>query len=306
MSASWLAKMGRLVSFIKNERWGEWIGWPAWLVTCFLTAMVTVGIFVAVTKLLGISLATDSTLGNMVVSACIYAVIIALLICISRVGYVIKLAKGFNNLVVAGVALALIVALSYMHILNFLAIAVLVVVTGLFLVLSGIPKDSRFITKKTLGIQRDLSWSDVGLGLAGYVIYFFAFVAITVALVKFFPAYNSTQAQDLGFSALYGVDRLIGFIVLVIITPFAEELIMRGFLFGKLRESKMSFWPAAIVVSIMFGVAHGQWNVGVDTLILSLVACYLREVTGTIWPGIVIHMAKNAVAYIMLFVLAVR
>ena len=105
---------------------------------------------------------------------------------------------------------------------------------------------------------------------------------------------------------LLGWERIFAFALFVIVAPFAEEAIMRGFLFGKLRQSKMPFWPAAIVVSLLFAVAHGQWNVGVDTFILSMVACWLREVTKTIWPGVVIHMIKNFVAFMVLFVWIIR
>ena len=67
----------------------------------------------------------------------------------------------------------------------------------------------------------------------------------------------------------------------------------------------MPMWPAALIVSIIFGALHGQWNVAIDTFILSMVACYLREATGTIWPGVVIHMTKNAVAFVLLFVVMI-
>jgi membrane protease YdiL (CAAX protease family) len=60
---------------------------------------------------------------------------------------------------------------------------------------------------------------------------------------------------------------------------------------------------SSVVVSALFGLAHGQWNVAVDVFVMSMVACYLREYTGVIWPGIIIHMIKNFIGFYITFVL---
>lgn len=295
-----------MVARAKNANWGEWIGWPAWLIVCFLVTLLASGLVTAVVATLGFRDFLNGTLGSIVLSAVIYVILVGLIVGITRITISVKL-RTFtgNGAIVAGAVLAA-VALYVLHLGSMGAYVLLGVATGLLFVFANIPPTRRAVTPSGLGVQRPMSWADIGLGMAGYVIYFLTFVAITVALSKLVPAYNPQQAQDIGFTALYGLERTVGFIVLVVVTPLAEELVMRGFLFGKLRESKMPFWPAAVVVSVIFGFAHGQWNVGVDTFILSMVACYLRELTGTIWPGVVIHMLKNALAYIMLFVFLVR
>lgn len=178
--------------------------------------------------------------------------------------------------------------------------------TAIFLVMLLLifgPRQVRKTTnKKTLGINRAMTFGDIGLGIAGYIVYFIILVAVTMIITHLIPAYAADQKQDLGFTMLFGAERMIGFFLFVVVAPIVEEVIMRGFLYGKLRQARMPMWPAALVVSVIFGCLHGQWNVGVDTFILSMVACYLREITGTIWPGVVIHMTKNAVAYVLLFV----
>lgn len=209
---------------------------------------------------------------------------------------------------------ALLVTMAGVYLLKLLGLAGFVQTTGgmlgleavVYVIMLGLvlslPYAKKQVTRKTLGIQTPLSWKELGLGIAGYVIYFLLFLVVTLLLKNFVPAYDASQTQDLGFTALIGTERIVAFVLFVVVAPLAEELIMRGFLFGKLREAKLSFWPAALIVSVLFGIAHGQWNVGVDTFILSMVACYLREVTGTIWPGVVIHMIKNFVAFMALFV----
>lgn len=64
----------------------------------------------------------------------------------------------------------------------------------------------------------------------------------------------------------------------------------------------MGVFGSSLVVSMVFGILHGQWNVGVNVFALSLVMCLLREYTGSVWAGIVLHMTKNALAFYMLFV----
>jgi abortive infection protein len=88
-----------------------------------------------------------------------------------------------------------------------------------------------------------------------------------------------------------------------VLTPLFEELIFRGFLYGKLRIRAVPWWLSAVVVSALFGLAHMQWNVAIDVFCLSMVACALREVTGSIWAGTLLHIIKNMIAFIIKFVI---
>ncbi len=173
----------------------------------------------------------------------------------------------------------------------------------LFFVVPVVLLKRKYLSRRDMGIGRMVSFRDIGLALAGLVVYVAATVA-TQFLLQHAPGFDSSQAQDLGISTtLYGGDLLLAYVVLVILTPLFEELLFRGMLYGELRKYRIGPWVASLVVSVLFGLAHGQWNVGVDVFCLSIVACYLREVTGTIWPGVVLHMIKNGVAFWFVFVL---
>lgn len=76
---------------------------------------------------------------------------------------------------------------------------------------------------------------------------------------------------------------------------------MRGWLYGKLR-SRLKVPLAILLVSIVFAFLHGQWNVGVGVFVLSLVLCGLREITGTIWSGILLHIISNGIAFYLLYI----
>ena len=97
----------------------------------------------------------------------------------------------------------------------------------------------------------------------------------------------------------------MAFVCLVILAPFCEEVLFRGWLYGKLRF-KMPAVPAILIVSLLFGVMHGQLNVGVTVFAMSIGMCVMRELTGTIWGGVLLHMLKNALAFYFLFVVGVR
>ncbi len=159
----------------------------------------------------------------------------------------------------------------------------------------------RKVSLDDAALSRLPSWKDLGLVLPAAIVYVVATVAVAFIAGKWFGV-DLNQAQDLGFSALSGSELLLGFIVLVVLTPIFEEAIFRGFLYGRLRRTALPWWVPALVVSALFGVAHGQWNVGLDVFVLSMVACGLREVTGRIWAGIVLHMAKNMLAFMLTFV----
>jgi membrane protease YdiL (CAAX protease family) len=129
------------------------------------------------------------------------------------------------------------------------------------------------------------------------------FTIVTQLALSKVPGIDVTQTQNLGLSThLVGGELLAAYIVLVVLTPLFEEFIFRGVLYGELRDHHMTKWPAILIVSALFGVAHGQWNVGVTVFVMSLAMCTLRELTGTIWAGMLVHMIKNGVAFYFLFI----
>ncbi len=160
-----------------------------------------------------------------------------------------------------------------------------------------------------LGLMGMPTWSDIGLAPIGFVASLLL-AAVLVGIFTAFPWFDAEQVQNVGFNAyMVGRDRVIAFLTLVIMAPIAEEIIFRGWLYGKMRNQLLERIPewlgiiiSTLVVSILFGVIHMQWNVGVNVFALSVVLCVLREITGTIYAGILTHMIKNGVAFFLLYV----
>lgn len=171
----------------------------------------------------------------------------------------------------------------------------------------------RRTTKDELGLGRLPSWMDIGLAPAGMIIYFLASGILTYTVLQLVPGFNPAEPQQVGFNNLsHQYEYLLAFATLVIIAPVAEEILFRGYLYGKLRKA-VPVWAAILAASVLFGLLHLQisfedgvavsgWNVLVDVFVLSVVMCSLREITGSIWAGILLHMLKNGVAFYFLFI----
>ncbi len=155
--------------------------------------------------------------------------------------------------------------------------------------------------RNEMGMGEFPTFVDIGLAPIGYVAYAILANVLTAAM-SVFEWFNKNQAQDVGFGYFITTgDRVMAMIALVLVAPIAEEILMRGWLYGKLR-TKLGAVSATLLVSVLFGALHGQWNVGVATFALSVVMCSLREVTGTIWSGILLHMLSNGIAFYIMYI----
>ena len=168
------------------------------------------------------------------------------------------------------------------------------------------------VTRNSLGLRGMPKWVDIGLAPVGFIVYLLIAAGL-VALFTCFPWFDAEEAQEVGFSVyVAGIDRVIAFITLVVVAPIAEEIIFRGWLYDKMRtklsenvSEKLSIGISIFLVSLLFGIVHLQWNVGVNVFAMSIVLCGLREITGTIYSGILLHMLKNGIAFYLLYVLGI-
>lgn len=152
-----------------------------------------------------------------------------------------------------------------------------------------------------LGIANWPTFVDIGLAPIAYFAY--AIIAnIVTNLLSNFAWFDAEQEQNVGFSYFLTTgDRVFAMLAIVFIAPIAEELIMRGWLYGKLRN-KFKIPLAIFLTSALFGILHGQLNVGISVFALSAILCGLREITGTIWSGMLLHILSNGIAFYMLYV----
>lgn len=157
---------------------------------------------------------------------------------------------------------------------------------------------------KVIGLGRRPIWRDVGLALLGFVVYYLLLIMAGVIIGRFAPNINN-EKQNIGFTDINtNAQNLLAFISLVILPPLGEEVLVRGYLYSGLRMV-WRFWPALIVTSLIFGAAHLElgsggpvvWAAAIDTLLLSVVLCFLRERSGALYAGILVHMLNNFIAF---------
>lgn len=165
--------------------------------------------------------------------------------------------------------------------------------------------------KKEWGINRDKlglnglpTWTDIGLAPIGYVV-MFILSSIVTAFFSLFSWFNADEAQEVGYSVgMSDSEKIIAFVSLVVIAPIIEEVIFRGWLYGKLR-ARYAMPISILLTSILFGIVHLQWNVGVNVFATSVVLCLMREITGTVYSGILLHVLKNGIAFFLLYILKI-
>lgn len=152
---------------------------------------------------------------------------------------------------------------------------------------------------KDLGFRKPKA-SDGGWLLVAAVAYFMLLVTV-MSVLALFPGFDIDQQQNVGYNGVQGMGLLYAFVGLVALPPLAEEMLFRGFLYRGLATQ----WPrvaAALVTSVLFGLVHMQWNVAIDTFLLSLVLIGLYEKTQNLWVCVALHAMKNGVAFYVLFV----
>lgn len=169
----------------------------------------------------------------------------------------------------------------------------------------------RRTTLSNLGVNDWPTFLEIFISPFAFVAYFLL-TMVTMSIASGVFSVDMQQKQIIPFSQSMLVTHwqfIMAFVVLVVLAPIVEELLYRGYLYGKLRNS-FSIWLSIIVTSIAFGAAHLwvgpnsplQWAVAVDTFTLSLVMCATREYTGAIWVPIMMHMMKNGIAFYFLFI----
>jgi len=162
----------------------------------------------------------------------------------------------------------------------------------------------RKMSLASIGLGRKPKWPDLLRGIIGFAAFYALLIVATIILNILFPNLDK-GTQDVGFNNLNGTTaNLIAFVALVILPPLGEEPLVRGYLYSGLR-SRLKFIPALVITSILFGAAHLQtgagsellWAAAANTFILSAVLVYLREKSGALYAGMLVHMLNNAIAF---------
>jgi membrane protease YdiL (CAAX protease family) len=137
------------------------------------------------------------------------------------------------------------------------------------------------------------------LGVRPFRLSAFKWMAAAVGVYLLFATFYSLlivepRQKDIaeGFGAVP-----VQVLLIVIAAPVSEEVCFRGMLFGGLRRNFARI-PAALVTGLIFGGLHALTGVTAvpPLIVFGFVLSLLYEKTGSIVPGILLHMLNNSVA----------
>lgn len=80
--------------------------------------------------------------------------------------------------------------------------------------------------------------------------------------------------------------------VVVVVAPFCEEIVYRGLLWGAV-DRRWGRWPAFIVTTVVFAVAHFEWTRAPLLLVVALPIGLARLYGGNLAASIVAHQVTN-------------
>jgi membrane protease YdiL (CAAX protease family) len=127
----------------------------------------------------------------------------------------------------------------------------------------------------------------------------FGWMALAFALYLAFTILYAnliTEPKQKDIAESFG-PTIIQILLIVIAAPICEETCFRGMLFGGLRE-KLPRIAAALVCGLIFGALHALTGVTAvpPLIVFGFLLALLYEKTGSIIPGILLHMLNNSIA----------
>jgi membrane protease YdiL (CAAX protease family) len=137
------------------------------------------------------------------------------------------------------------------------------------------------------------------LGVRGFKASAIGWMALAIVAYLTFAALYSVlilepHQEDIaeGFGALP-----IQILLIAVAAPISEEVCFRGMLFGGLRQ-RLPRVGAALVAGLIFGALHAITGISAvpPLVFFGFVLCLLYEKTGSVVPGIILHMLNNTVA----------
>jgi membrane protease YdiL (CAAX protease family) len=160
-----------------------------------------------------------------------------------------------------------------------------------------------FLKTKKISYQ-ELKLNKFKIGQAIKLI-FFGFVAFMLInqAITFVSDYFSISIPGYGTQEqrlpLFGQDPLsipVSFFILVLLAPLVEELLFRGFIYTKLRNSRKAS-SSIIISAAIFAGFHLEPEIFLPLFILGCIIGYIYEKSGSLWVPILFHLINNGLAF---------
>ena len=92
---------------------------------------------------------------------------------------------------------------------------------------------------------------------------------------------------------------LLLIVATVLIAPFSEEVLFRGFLQQFLEIHWKDVTKAVLITSLFFAGVHMNPGWMIQIYLLGIILGYLAWRTGSVFPGLILHSLNNGLALIM-------
>lgn len=106
---------------------------------------------------------------------------------------------------------------------------------------------------------------------------------------------NSKRYQNVAANQ-YDVALAVGLILYGVISPFVEEVIFRGFLYGRMRVY-MKKWLAIFMSALLFGIYHGNMVQGIYGFCMGLLFTLVYDRFQNFYLVVFMHTIVNLVGY---------
>ncbi len=161
--------------------------------------------------------------------------------------------------------------------------------------------------------RRGLKWNAIGLRpaspawiLISVVVTLMVIpVAGLITILGFYITGQPFENPQLDFllpEGLSAIDALAMIFLAGIAAPFGEELLFRGVLYTMFRE-RWAIWLSVVVSSLLFGLIHGNFAVGVTGFLLGIVAALVFEFSNSLWTAVLVHAINNSLKIGLLYLL---
>ena len=142
-------------------------------------------------------------------------------------------------------------------------------------------------------MERRMVWPAIGMSVLIAIACFFVVCSVCSLLGfdLFYQGEELERRQQL-FSGIAGVLNAC------IFGPIIEEICFRGLVLGALLKTRCSPWVAILISAVAFGLLHEFWANFVTATLFGILAGWLYWRTGSIIPGLIIHVTNNSLTAI--------
>jgi membrane protease YdiL (CAAX protease family) len=152
-----------------------------------------------------------------------------------------------------------------------------------------------------LGV-RGTSWINFALVPLIFAVGLSAVVSVNLLVMKAAGSFENPQVDAISGGKPLSLGELgAGLLLIAVLVPFVEELFFRGMLYPLLRRRA----PAAVAIvanAAIFSVIHLIPVLMPGLFVIGLCLAFLRERSGSIWPGVLYHAMQNSLAMMAIYV----